>query len=71
MTTQLFEIDSQSKSQTTSSLAILFFLLGLPNVYGVLRRRSQRKAFLTQLLPLQKFGVLSVTLAGIVSCLVL
>lgn len=70
MIPQLFEINSQSKSQTPSSLAIIFFLLGLPNVYSILQQRSQHRASLSQSLPLKAIGLISATLVGTLSFLV-
>jgi hypothetical protein len=57
-------------SQSGNALAILFFLMGMPNIYGALRSRSQaRRSSIA--LPIKRVGLVSLASASLLSWLVL
>lgn len=73
MTLQQFHFKSQAKAEKSSSLAILFFLLGAPHIYSALRKRSRGGSSLFALsIVLKKVGIgmLAIALAGVIELLV-
>ncbi len=62
-------ISDPTKPQSGNALAIVFFLIGMPHVYGFLQQRSQRQASSTRSLPLQGIGLVSITVFGALSWL--
>lgn len=62
-------INAPTKPQSGSALAIVFFLLGMPHVYGFLQQRSQRQTSLMRPLPLEGISLLTITVFGALSWL--
>ena len=44
MTTEQLYFDQEDATQNASGMAVIFFLLGAPSIYGALRQRSQTSA---------------------------
>lgn len=44
MTTHQLYLNRDNRGQNSSGVAVLFFLLGAPNIYSALRQRSQTSA---------------------------
>jgi len=61
---------SQTSTPKATGLAIIFFLLGFPNVYSLMQRRSQQRPTLSvPVVPLMGAGLLVVTIAATCSWL--
>ncbi|MEM9007813.1 MAG: hypothetical protein AAGE59_30410 [Cyanobacteria bacterium P01_F01_bin.86] len=60
---------SQSKPRQASTFAIIFFLLGAPNIYSVLQQRSRRRTSQPWLMSLQGISLLAAMTLGITSLL--
>jgi hypothetical protein len=70
MTTQQLYFNQESKSQNASGVAVIFFLLGAPNIYSALRKRSQQPAAsYVNLLWTLGLGILLFVSAGTAVCL--
>jgi len=70
MTTQQLYLNQKAQSKNASGMAVIFFLLGAPNIYSALRQRSQPAATTHSNLPkLLGFGIFLFVLAGTSVCL--
>jgi len=70
MTTHQLYLNQEDEKENASGMAVIFFLLGAPNIYSVLRQRSHSAAIVSEgpnwTLGL---GILGFTLAGAWVCL--
>ncbi len=69
MTAQLFRLDQQKAPQASSALAIIFFMLGMPNFYAALRPRPQHQRLAVSFLPVKGMLLFVVATGGTLSWL--
>ncbi|MDV3352037.1 hypothetical protein D0962_29165 [Leptolyngbyaceae cyanobacterium CCMR0082] len=69
MTTQPFRLEQQQVPQASSALAIMFFLLGMPNFYVALQHRSQHQRSAMSFLPVKEIVLFGVAAGGTLSWL--
>lgn len=69
MTTKPLYLNQEARSENASGMAVLFFLLGAPNIYSALRQRAKRPAATGNLLWTLGSGILLFALAGTSACL--
>ncbi len=70
MTTHNLYLNQEEQTQNASGLAVIFFLLGAPNIYSALRQRSQAPASASHsVLWTIGFGILAFVIAGTGACL--
>lgn len=53
-----------NQKQSDSTLAIIFFLLGMPNIYGALRRYSRPNSAAIAI-PIKGIGLVSIASVGL------
>jgi hypothetical protein len=64
MTAQAISAKSRSRSQSVSLIAVLFFLLGLPNFYSAISQKSPIELSALVLAPFVAVGLILVTSVG-------
>ncbi|ESA36512.1 hypothetical protein N836_07400 [Leptolyngbya sp. Heron Island J] len=69
MTTQLLRLEQQKVPQTSSALAIIFFLLGMPNFYAALQRRPKHQRSAVSFFPVKGMLLFMVATGGTLSWL--
>ncbi|NEQ47383.1 MAG: hypothetical protein F6K00_29130 [Leptolyngbya sp. SIOISBB] len=70
MTTHQLYLNQEDATQNASGMAVIFFLLGAPNIYSALRQRSQAPATNIKA-PVWGigWGILAFVIAGTWACL--
>lgn len=70
MTTQQLHFQPEKSSANASGMAIVFFLIGAPNIYSALRQRSQAAVDPTARggMWAMGLGILTFVVAGMATC---
>ena len=70
MNAEQYSFHSELKSRQSSTLAIIFFLLGAPSIYSALRQRSHYRLYQSWWVSLTGISLLVVIALGLTSQLV-